>query len=85
MPKSFTRLAATSSWVDSGFEAQRTRSAPPAFRVRARLAVSAVTCRQADIRIPASGFSLANRSRIARKHRHVTLGPFHALPAALGQ
>ena len=66
MPKSLTRLAATSSWVDSGFEAQSTRSAPPALRVRARLAVSAVTCRQADIRIPASGFSFANRSRIAR-------------------
>jgi len=31
------------------------------------LAVSAVTCRQADILIPASGFSVANRSRMARK------------------
>src|SRR5271166_2382488 len=60
-------LAATSSWVDSGLDAQSTRSAPPALRVRARLAVSAVTCRQADILIPASGFSVANRSRMARK------------------
>ena len=36
------------------------------WRVRARLAVSAVTCRQADIRKPASGFSISNRSRMAR-------------------
>ena len=64
MPKSCTRLAATSSWVLSGLEAIRTRSAPPAWRVRARLAVSAVTCRQADMRRPASGFSLAKRSRM---------------------
>ena len=64
MPKSWTRLAATSSWVLSGLEAISTRSAPPALRVRARLAVSAVTCRQADRRRPASGFSLAKRSRM---------------------
>src|SRR4051812_2137554 len=59
-------LAATSSWVDRGLDAQRTRSAPPAWSVRARLAVSAVTWRQADILMPASGLSAANRSRIAR-------------------
>src|SRR5438094_248880 len=63
MPKSLTRLAATSSWVESGLEAISTRSAPPACSVRARLAVSAVTCRQADIFSPASGFSLAKRAR----------------------
>src|SRR5213082_1691020 len=63
-PKSWTRLAATSSWVESGLEAMRTRSAPPAWRVRARLAVSAVTCRQAAIFSPASGLSLAKRSRM---------------------
>ena len=67
MPKFFTRLAATSSCVDSGLEAHSNRSAPPAFKVLARLAVSAVTCRQADIRMPASGFSFSKRSRIALK------------------
>src|SRR5262249_22108871 len=40
-------------------------SAPPAFRVRARFAVSVVTWRQAETRWPESGCSLANRSRIA--------------------
>src|SRR5438067_1330141 len=39
-------------------------SAPPAWRVRTRLAVSAVTCRQADKRRPLRGFSRAKRSRI---------------------
>jgi hypothetical protein len=36
--------------VDSGFDAQSTTSAPPAFSVRIRLAVSVVTCRQAETR-----------------------------------
>src|SRR5450759_2649094 len=66
-PSSATREAATSSCVESGLDAQRTRSAPPAASVRARLAVSLVTCRQADSRIPWSGFSLAKRSRICRR------------------
>ena len=66
MPSCLTRVAATSSCVDSGFDAHKSRSAPPALSVLARLAVSAVTCRQADILIPASGFSLSKRSRIAR-------------------
>src|SRR5215468_4360889 len=64
IPWSTTRAAATSSWVESGLLAQSTRSAPPAFRAMARLAVSAVTCRHAAIRIPFSGFCFANRSRI---------------------
>src|SRR6478752_2451006 len=38
-------------------------SAPPAWRVRVRLAVSAVTCRQQAMRRPLSGFSRLNRSR----------------------
>src|SRR5829696_2798222 len=63
MPKSLTRLAATSSWVESGLEAMSMTSAPPAWRVRTRLAVSAVTCRQADMRRPLRGFSRPNRSR----------------------
>src|SRR5437763_6067782 len=65
MSYSSTSAAATSSWVDSGLEAQSTTSAPPAFRVRARFAVSVVTCRQAEIRYPESGCSLSKRSRMA--------------------
>src|SRR4029077_3716060 len=60
-----TSAAATSSCVESGFEAQRTTSAPPACSVRIRFAVSVVTWRQAEMRWPASGCSRSNRSRIA--------------------
>src|SRR5262249_15519735 len=42
-----------------------TTSAPPAFSVRIRLAVSVVTCRQAEMRTPSRGFSRSNRSRMA--------------------
>src|SRR5438132_8699985 len=66
IPSSATREAATSSWVERGLDAQRTRSAPPAASVRARFAVSLVTCRQAESRTPSSGFSVAKRSRIWR-------------------
>src|ERR1035441_1705984 len=59
-----TRLAATSSCVDRGFEAHSTTSAPPSRRQIARFAVSAVTCRQADTRIPFSGWFLMNSLRI---------------------
>src|SRR6202162_1554242 len=59
-----TRLAATSSWVESGFEAQSTTSAPPSRRQMARFAVSAVTCRQAEMRMPFSGWFLMNSLRI---------------------
>ena len=64
MPSSRTSEAATSSWVDNGFDAQIRTSAPPALSVRSRLAVSVVTCRQAATTAPASGRSLAKRSRI---------------------
>src|SRR5437762_1083095 len=47
MSYSSTRAAATSSCVESGFDAQTTTSAPPALRVRIRFAVSVVTCRHA--------------------------------------
>src|SRR4051794_25927809 len=67
MPYSDTRAAATSSFVDSGLLAARTTSAPPALRVRIRLAVSVVTWRHAPIRIPSSGRSRSNRSRIRRR------------------
>ena len=58
--------AAMSSWVDSGLEAARNTRAPPARSALTRTAVSAVTCRQAAIRSPASGCSAANRSAMPR-------------------
>src|SRR5207248_1970004 len=61
MPSSIS-AAATSSWVESGFEAQSVMSAPPACSVVIRKAVSLVTCRQAETRIPLSGFCLRNLS-----------------------
>src|SRR6266508_5096060 len=57
--------AATSSWVDSGFEAHRATSAPPAWRASTRFAVSVVTWRQAAIFSPWRGRSFSNRSRIS--------------------
>src|SRR5262252_5915089 len=66
MPKSATSEAATSSCVLSGFEPHRNTCAPPACSVRARFAVSVVTCRQAPMRRPLSGRSFAKRARIAR-------------------
>src|SRR5213596_2444839 len=66
MPWSRTRCAATSSWVDSGLEAQSAMSAPPAWSVIARFAVSVVTCRHAARRFPLRGRSRANRSRSCR-------------------
>src|SRR5260370_6965689 len=63
-PKSCTRLAAVWSGVERGLGAMSSRAAPPACRGRERLEVSAVTCRQAAMRSPASGFSLAKRSRM---------------------
>src|SRR5215208_5782414 len=65
MLNSSTSAAATSSCVDSGYDAQSTTSAPPAFSVRIRFAVSVVTCRHAATRWPASGCSRSKRSRIA--------------------
>ena len=63
MPAS-TSAAATSSWVESGFEAHKETCAPPAFSVSARFAVSVVTCRHAEMRIPSSGLSFAKRALI---------------------
>src|SRR5437588_726778 len=64
MPCSTVSAAATASLVESGLEAQSTMSAPPAFSVSIRLAVSLVTWRQAETRSPASGFSCRKRSRM---------------------
>ena len=54
------------SWK-AAVDAHSATDAPPAFRVRARFAVSVVTCRHAARRSPASGFSRSNRSRISRR------------------
>ena len=59
-----TSAAATGSWVESGLLAQSRTSAPPAFRVIARLAVSVVMWRQPAMRRPSSGRSAAKRSRM---------------------
>jgi hypothetical protein len=57
---SFTMAAATSSCVLNGFEAQMATSAPPAFNTRIKLAVSAVTCKQAETLCPFKGLSFSN-------------------------
>src|SRR4029077_2361229 len=57
--------AATASLVDSGLEAHRAMSAPPAFSVSIRFAVSLVTWRHAARRWPLRGCSLVNRSRMS--------------------
>src|SRR3989442_2670663 len=64
MTSSRTSEAATSSWVESGLEAQATTVAPPALSVRRRLAVSVVMWRQAPTVTPSRGRSLAKRSRM---------------------
>src|SRR5215211_606288 len=66
MPWCWTRAAAVSSWVDSGLEAHSTTLAPPALRVRIRLAVSVVTCRQAATFRPSRGRSFSKRARMSR-------------------
>ena len=50
-----------SSCVDSGLDAARRTSAPPALSSRASTAVSAVTCRHATMVSPAKGRWPANR------------------------
>src|SRR3984893_18532890 len=86
MPWSLTRAAATGSWVESGLLAQRVSSAPPALRARARLAVSVVTWRHPDMRMPWSGFSAANLSRtwarrgISRAAQSISCWPWSASP-----
>ena len=60
---------------DSGLEAMRTKSAPPACRVRTRLAVSAVTCRHADMRMPVERLFFGEAVADAGQHRHILIGP----------
>ena len=83
-----TRAAATSSCVDSGLDAARCSSAPPAVSVRASAAVSGVTCMQAATRTPASGRSWAKRRRSSpstgmdRSAKSVRRRPCSASPGA---
>src|SRR5258706_3825326 len=64
MLKSRLSEEATLAWVDYGFEAQRTTSAPASRRAIIRLAVSLVTWRHAETRRPFSGCSLMKRLRM---------------------
>src|SRR5262249_7961439 len=89
MSNSSTSAAATSSCVESGFDAQSTTSAPPSFSVRIRFAVSLVTWRHAATRYPASGCSRSKRSRmraspgICRSAHSIRLGPWGASARSL--
>ena len=51
--------------VDNGFDAQSATCAPPSRKVRIRLAVSVVTCRQQPMRLPLNGLVFLNRSRMS--------------------
>ena len=85
IPYSATSAAATSSLVDSGFEAARTTSAPPALSVRIRFAVSVVTWRQAPIRSPSSGRSALEPLADQAQDGHLALGPLDAADALGGE
>ena len=61
------KYAATASFVDNGFEAQRATLAPPALRVSIKFAVSFVTCIQAPILSPSKGFFSENSNFISSK------------------
>src|SRR4026207_227958 len=92
MSYSSTRAAATSSCVESGFEAQSTTSAPPACRVRTRFAVSVVTCRQAGARGQAGGDAAPGGRLLALEalpdrgeDRHLPVGPLDPAHALRGE
>ena len=67
MPQYLTRAAATSSWVERGFEAARTASAPPSFIAIQSAAVSLGTWTHAVSLKPSKGFSFLNLSVIFAK------------------
>ena len=52
--------------------------APPAFSVRMRLAVSAVTCNTAATVLPLNGCSFSNRARALPQYGHIALRPLDA-------
>ena len=85
MPYSSTSAAATSSCVESGFEAQSTTSAPPAFE-RAR----EVGGLGRDVQ--AGGDAVAGERLLAlealadrREHRHLPVGPLDPADALGGE
>ena len=83
MPYSATSAAATSSFVESGFEAASTTSAPPALSVRIRFAVSVVTWRHAPMRRPVERPLALEALADEAQDGHLALGPLDA-PDALG-
>src|SRR5690242_16617352 len=89
MPGFWLSDPATSSCVESGLDAQSVTSAPPAWRVVIRLAVSVVTCKQAPMRTPFRGFCLAKRALIeartgiSRLAHSIRLSPSLAKPIFL--
>ncbi len=66
----------------AGWRAHSPTSAPPASSARTRLAVSAVTCRQAATSTPASGRSRREALAHLREHRHLRVGPLDPRLAA---
>ena len=84
MSYSSTSAAATSSCVESGFEAHSTTSAPPAFSVR-------IEVRGLGRHVQARGDAVAGQRLLALEaladrgqHRHLPVGPLDA-PHALGR
>ena len=64
-----------SSWVDSGLDAARCTSAPPAVSSLTSTAVSGVTCRHAATVSPANGCSRRERLPDQAQHGHGPLSP----------
>ena len=66
-----------------GGQAPRRRRRPAATRIR--LAVSVVTCRQAEMRMPCQRPLLREALLDQVEHRHLARRPLHAEPALVGQ
>ena len=84
MPSCLTSAAATSSCVLSGLEAQSRTSAPPAWSVFIRLAVSVVTWRQAVTRSPCEWLLSLKPFPDKAQYRHGGFGPFDLEFALVG-
>ena len=74
-----------SSCVESGLEAHSATSAPPSRSVIIRLAVSLVTCRQAEMRMPFQRLVLDELLADELQDFHGLIGPFQAFLAQIGQ
>ena len=79
------QAAATSSCVESGLDAHKVTSAPPATSVSMRFAVSEVTCMHAPMRYPASGFVLLESFPDRSENWHSPAGPFDSQVTLLGE